>query len=55
MLPAYPTGEVQAVFRRRAMELMELFSVSRHAASIKPSRSRRLNAVSRDPGFTLNT
>lgn len=33
MLPAYPTGESQSVFRRRALELMELFSVSRHAAS----------------------
>jgi putative ABC transport system ATP-binding protein len=33
MLPAYPTGESQAVFRTRALELMELFSVSRHAAS----------------------
>ena len=33
MLPAYPTGESQATFRRRAQELMELFSVSRHAAS----------------------
>ena len=33
MLPAYPTGESQATFRRRAMELMDLFSVSRHAAS----------------------
>ena len=33
MLPAYPTGESQAIFRRRALELMELFSVARHAAS----------------------
>jgi putative ABC transport system ATP-binding protein len=33
MLPAYPTGESQAAFRLRALELMELFSVSRHAAS----------------------
>jgi putative ABC transport system ATP-binding protein len=33
MLPAYPTGESQSAFRRRALELMELFSVSRHAAS----------------------
>lgn len=33
MLPAYPTGESQAAFRRRALELMELFSVARHAAS----------------------
>jgi len=33
MLPAYPTGESQAVFRKRALELMEMFSVSRHAAS----------------------
>jgi putative ABC transport system ATP-binding protein len=33
MLPAYPTGESQATFRRRALELMELFSVARHAAS----------------------
>jgi putative ABC transport system ATP-binding protein len=33
MLPAYPTGESQATFRQRALDLMELFSVSRHAAS----------------------
>ena len=33
MLPAYPTGESQAAFRQRALELMELFSVARHAAS----------------------
>jgi putative ABC transport system ATP-binding protein len=33
MLPAYPTGESPAAFRRRALELMELFSVARHAAS----------------------
>ena len=33
MLPAYPTGESRATFRRRALELMELFSVSRHTAS----------------------
>ena len=33
MLPAYPTGESQAAFRRRALELMERFSVARHAAS----------------------
>jgi ABC-type lipoprotein export system ATPase subunit len=33
MLPAYPTGERQSVFRQRALELMELLSVSRHAAS----------------------
>jgi putative ABC transport system ATP-binding protein len=31
MLPAYPTGESQPSFRRRALELMELLSVSRHA------------------------
>jgi putative ABC transport system ATP-binding protein len=33
MLPAYPTGESHSAFRQRAMELMELFSVARHAAS----------------------
>jgi putative ABC transport system ATP-binding protein len=33
MLPAYPTGESQATFRKRALELMELFSVSRHASA----------------------
>lgn len=33
MLPAYPTGESQSLFRQRALELMELFSVSRHTAS----------------------
>jgi putative ABC transport system ATP-binding protein len=33
MLPAYPTGESQTTFRQRALELMELFSVSRHTDS----------------------
>ncbi len=33
MLPAYPTGESQKDFRRRALEIMEIFSVARHAAS----------------------
>jgi len=33
MLPAYPTGESQKEFRSRALELMEIFSVARHAAS----------------------
>jgi putative ABC transport system ATP-binding protein len=31
MLPAYPTRVPHAVFRRRALELLELFNVSRHA------------------------
>jgi putative ABC transport system ATP-binding protein len=33
MLPAYPTGEGHGTFRRRAEELMELFSVARHKTS----------------------
>jgi putative ABC transport system ATP-binding protein len=33
MLPAYPTGESQSAFRLRALELMDLFAVARHAAS----------------------
>jgi putative ABC transport system ATP-binding protein len=33
MLPAYPTGESQSSFRKRALELLELFSISRHASS----------------------
>ena len=33
MLPAYPTGESQTIFRQRALALMEQFSVARHAAS----------------------
>lgn len=33
MLPAYPTGEKQAVFRQRALELMERFDLARHAVS----------------------
>ena len=33
MLPAYPTGESPASFRTRALELMELFSVARHATA----------------------
>jgi putative ABC transport system ATP-binding protein len=33
MLPAYPTGESQGTFRKRALELMKMFSVSRHSSS----------------------
>ena len=33
MLPAYPTGEDHRVFAKRAGELLEQFSISRHAAS----------------------
>jgi putative ABC transport system ATP-binding protein len=33
MLPAYPAGEGHAPLRNRAMELLELFDLSRHAAS----------------------
>jgi putative ABC transport system ATP-binding protein len=33
MLPAYPTGESPASFRKRAAELIELFSVARHASA----------------------
>jgi putative ABC transport system ATP-binding protein len=33
MLPAYPTGENQTVFRQRALELMERFDLARHAGS----------------------
>jgi putative ABC transport system ATP-binding protein len=33
MLPAYPTGSERAVFRMRALELLELFNISRHASS----------------------
>ncbi len=33
MLPAYPTGESVPELRHRARELLELFSVSRHAAA----------------------
>lgn len=33
MLPAYPTGESNAEFRQRALELMEQFSVARHKTS----------------------
>lgn len=31
MLPAYPTGEARVAFRARAEELLEQFSVARHA------------------------
>ena len=31
MLPAYPTGEARADFRNRALNLLEQFSISRHA------------------------
>jgi putative ABC transport system ATP-binding protein len=33
MLPAYPTGENRRFFRQRAMQLLEKFAISRHAAS----------------------
>jgi len=33
MLPAYPTGVPHAVFRKRALELLELFDVARHASA----------------------
>jgi putative ABC transport system ATP-binding protein len=33
MLPAYPTGERRGATLHRAMELLEIFNVSRHAAS----------------------
>jgi putative ABC transport system ATP-binding protein len=32
MLPAYPTGESRSVFRARALELLDMFSIARHAA-----------------------
>jgi len=31
MLPAYPTGEKRTDFRARALELLELFNIGRHA------------------------
>lgn len=33
MLPAYPTGESYTAFRGRAMNLLDLFGISRHAGS----------------------
>jgi putative ABC transport system ATP-binding protein len=33
MLPAYPTGEGHGAVRRRALELLEMFSIARHASS----------------------
>jgi putative ABC transport system ATP-binding protein len=33
MLPAYPTGEGHAAVRKRALELLDIFSMTRHAAS----------------------
>jgi putative ABC transport system ATP-binding protein len=33
MLPSYPTGESQVAVRARALELLELFNITRHAAS----------------------
>jgi len=32
MIPAYPTGEKRVDFRARALELLELFSIGRHAS-----------------------
>lgn len=31
MLPAYPTGELRAAFRSRALDLLDRFGISRHA------------------------
>jgi putative ABC transport system ATP-binding protein len=33
MLPAYPSGVAHGVFRKRALELLELFNVARHATA----------------------
>lgn len=33
MLPAYPTGADHGVFKRRALELLEMFAIARHASS----------------------
>ncbi len=33
MLPAYPTGESQAAVRKRALDLLDLFAISRHASA----------------------
>lgn len=33
MLPAYPTGADYGVFKRRALELLEIFAIVRHASS----------------------
>ncbi len=33
MLPAYPTGEKQGEIRKRALGLLEMFGIARHAAS----------------------
>jgi putative ABC transport system ATP-binding protein len=33
MLPAFPTGESQRVFRKRALDLLDRFGISRHAGS----------------------
>lgn len=33
MLPAYPTGEGHGSLRKRAVELLELFDISRHASA----------------------
>lgn len=33
LLPAYPTGESHATFKKRGEELLELFGMKRHAAS----------------------
>ena len=33
MLPAYPTGEGHGEVRKRALELLDIFSMTRHAAS----------------------
>jgi len=33
MLPTYPTGEGHAASRKRAMDLMELFNISRHSSA----------------------
>lgn len=60
MLPAYPSGESHGAFRRRALELLEMFDISRHAASrvdwLSGGEMQRVaiaRALINDPGIII--
>ena len=60
MLPAYPSGEPHTAFRRRALELLEMFDMSRHAMSrvdvLSGGEMQRVaiaRALINDPGIII--
>ena len=60
MLPAYTSGESRSAFRRRALELLEMFDISRHASSkvdwLSGGEMQRVaiaRALINDPGIII--